>query len=150
MHDQPIPFEIHPSSGVPIYRQLVDQVYALLAGGQLAEGELLPSVRRVARAAAVNPMTVSKAYSLLESQGVVERVRGQGMRVAKPQTIGGLEERKQQFRHLLEPALHRAQQLGLSESEVHEVLNGLLHKYGHVSAVGPNAPPNPSSPQAKP
>ena len=128
MSDQPIPFEIHPSSGVPIYRQLVDQVYALLAGGRLTEGELLPSVRRVARAAAVNPMTVSKAYSLLESQGVVERVRGQGMKIAQPQAMGGLAEREEQFRRLLEPALHRAQQLGLSETEVREVLDALLHQ----------------------
>jgi len=131
MSGQPIPFEIHPSSGVPIYRQLVDQVYALLAGGHLCEGDLLPSVRRVARAASVNPMTVSKAYSLLESQGAVVRVRGQGMRVApknqKGQASGRLEERKEQFGRLLEPALHRAQQLGLSDTEVREVLDELVH-----------------------
>ena len=66
-----IPFEIHPSSGVPIYRQLIDQVHALIAGGRLTEGDLLPSVRQVAAAAAVNPMTVSKAYSRLEAEGVV-------------------------------------------------------------------------------
>jgi len=133
MCDKPISFEIHPSSGVPIYRQLVDQVYALLAGGRLVEGELLPSVRRVARAAAVNPMTVSKAYSLLESQGVVERVRGQGMRViVKPQAMGGLEERKKQFRYLLEPALHRARQLGLNEVEARETIDSLLRELKKV------------------
>ncbi len=128
MSSKPIPFEIHPSSGVPIYRQLVDQVYALLAGGQLAEGELLPSVRRVAQAAAVNPMTVSKAYSLLESQGVVQRVRGQGMRVTKPQAAGNLEEREDQFRRFLEPAFHRAQQLGLDEAETRQVVESLLQE----------------------
>lgn len=128
MSGQPIPFEIHPSSGVPIYRQLVDQVYALLAGGKLAEGELLPSVRRVAKAAAVNPMTVSKAYSLLEAQGVVERVRGQGMRVAKTQAVSSPKLRQEQFSELLRPAFHRAQQLGLSEVEVREVLDTLLEK----------------------
>ena len=126
MSGQPIPFEIHPSSGVPIYRQLVDQVYALLAGGNLAEGDLLPSVRRVARAASVNPMTVSKAYSLLETQGVVERVRGQGMRVAKPQAVGNVRERKAQFRELLWPAFHRARQLGLDDAEARGVVESLL------------------------
>jgi len=128
MSDQPIPFEIHPSSGVPIYRQLVDQVYALLAGGRLVEGELLPSVRRVARAAAVNPMTVSKAYSLLESQGVVERVRGQGMRIAKMDSKSNTEERMEQFRQFLKPAFHRAQQLGLNEVQVQEVVESLLEE----------------------
>ncbi len=123
-----IPFEIHPSSGVPIYRQLIDQVHALIAGGKLREGELLPSVRQVAAAAAVNPMTVSKAYSRLEAEGVVERLRGQGMRVAKTQVTGTLAERQQQFRQLVEPALHRAKQLGLSEEETQEVLNILLQR----------------------
>jgi len=150
MDSQPIPFEIHPSSGVPIYRQLVDQVYALLSGGKLVAGDLLPSVRRVARAASVNPMTVSKAYSLLEVQGVVERVRGQGMRVAKPQAASNTREKKEQFHELLKPALHRAQQLGLSDTEVREVLDALLHQHAPVSAVGHDGPSETNSPQANP
>lgn len=61
-----LPFSVQPSSGVPIYRQLVSQVAALAAGGQLVAGELLPSVRTVAESLSVNPMTVSKAYSQLD------------------------------------------------------------------------------------
>ncbi len=126
-----IPFEIHPSSGVPIYRQLIDQVHALIAGGKLCEGDLLPSVRQVAAAAAVNPMTVSKAYSRLEVEGTVERLRGQGMRVApigrQGQMKSTLVARQQQFRQLVEPALHRAKQLGLSDAEVREVINSFYH-----------------------
>ncbi len=128
MPDPLIPFEIRPSSGVPIYRQLIDQVHALIAGGRLTEGDLLPSVRQVAAAAAVNPMTVSKAYSRLEAEGVVHRLRGQGMRVAKTQAIGTVAERQEKFRQLVEPALHRAKQLGLSEAETQEVLDTLLQK----------------------
>lgn len=128
MERLPIPFEILPNSGVPIYRQLIDQVHALIAGGKLQEGDLLPSVRQVAGAAAVNPMTVSKAYSRLEAEGVVERVRGRGMRVAKPQAMGTVAERQQQFRQLIEPTLHRAGQLGLSPGEVREVLDRMLQE----------------------
>ncbi len=128
MAESLIPFEIHPSSGVPIYRQLIDQVHALIAGGKLLEDDLLPSVRQVAAAAAINPMTVSKAYSRLEAEGVVHRQRGQGMRVAKPKPLGTLAERQQQFRQLVQPALHRALQLGLTEPETQEVLNTLLQK----------------------
>ena len=62
MGTSPVSFEINPSNGVPSYRQIVEQVLALAAGGLLREGDLLPSVRQVARDAAVNPMTVSKAY----------------------------------------------------------------------------------------
>jgi GntR family transcriptional regulator len=119
-------FEIHPSSGVPIYRQLVDQVHALIAGGRLRPGDLLPSVRQVALAAEVNPMTVSKAYSRLEAEGVVERIRGQGMRVRGSLTGGTLRQRRQEFRELAAPALHRAMQLGLSEEEIRKVLEDLL------------------------
>jgi GntR family transcriptional regulator len=121
-----VPFEIHPVSGVPIYRQLIDQVHALIASGQLAPGDLLPSVRSVAQSASVNPMTVSKAYSRLEAEGVVTRVRGQGMQVAPPATDGRLSQRKEQFRQFVEPAVHRAAQLGLTRQQVLEVIQSLL------------------------
>lgn len=123
------PFEIDPNSGVPIYRQVVDQVLALVASGSLRVGELLPSVRQVARDAAVNPMTVSKAYSKLEAEGVVRRVRGQGMEVLPPSQNGSLEERKQQFGATIEPALHRARQLGLTRAQIREVISSLLQDY---------------------
>jgi GntR family transcriptional regulator len=126
MGGSPIVFEINPTSGVPIYRQIVEQVLALLAGGMLKEGDLLPSVRQVARDAAVNPMTVSKAYSRLENEGIVRRVRGQGMQVLAPSHNGTLDQRKQQFRGLVEPALHRARQLGLNRSQIREVISSLL------------------------
>ena len=122
----PANFDINPNSGVPIYRQIVDQVHAMLAGGLLREGDLLPSVRQVASAAAVNPMTVSKAYSRLETKGIVRRVRGTGMQILPPSQNGSLEERKEQFRGALEPAIHRARQLGLNQKQIREVVSSLL------------------------
>jgi GntR family transcriptional regulator len=126
MADAPLNFEINPSSGVPIYRQIVDQVHALIAGELLREGELLPSVRQVASDASVNPMTVSKAYTRLETEGVVCRVRGRGMKILPPSQNGSLDERKQQFRETIEPAIHRARQLGLNAKQIREVLSTLL------------------------
>jgi len=126
MADIPLIFEINATSGVPIYRQIVDQVHALVAGGLLKEGDLLPSVRQVAQTAAVNPMTVSKAYSRLETEGVVRRVRGLGMQVLPPSQNGSLDERKQQFRTTIEPALHRARQLGLNNKQIRDVISSLL------------------------
>ena len=73
---------LNPQSGTPIYRQLVEQVTRLIAGGQLAAGTELPSVRELAELHTVNPMTISKAYALLESEGLLERQRGKPMRVA--------------------------------------------------------------------
>ena len=70
-------FQINPSSGVPIYRQIIDQVKLGIATGKFKPGEYLPSVREVSTSLEINPMTVSKAYSLLEKSGVIELVRGQ-------------------------------------------------------------------------
>jgi GntR family transcriptional regulator len=130
----PRQFDIHPNSGVPIYRQIIDQVHALVAGGRLRAGDLLPSVRQVAKSADINPMTVSKAYSKLESDGIVERVRGQGMRVVESKPKGSRNLRREQLRELLAPALHRAAQLGLTEEEIREVFRTLLEELEHDNA----------------
>jgi len=71
-----------PASPTPIYRQIVEQVEHAIAAHLLHSGDELPSVRAVAQQQVVNPMTVSKAYALLEAQGLVERRRGRGMFVA--------------------------------------------------------------------
>lgn len=107
-------FDIQPSSPVPIYRQLVEQVQRLVAGGHLQPGSDLPSVRSLAEQHAINPMTVSKAYSLLEAQGLLERRRGLGMVVAE---LSAPNRTANDRLTLLEPALHaaalQARQLGV-------------------------------------
>lgn len=95
-------FQIQPSSPEPIYRQLIEQVRRMVASGQLAAGAGLPSVREVAQTLAVNPMTVSKAYSLLEAEGLLERLRGKGMVVACQRELRCTFEERMR---LLEPAL---------------------------------------------
>jgi len=128
MAANPVIFDINPTSGVPIYRQLIEQVHAMVAGGRLRPGDMLPSVRQVAQAAAVNPMTVSKAYSRLESEGTVQRIRGQGMRVEKRAISIPLKQRREQFRQLAQSAIARGHQLGLTEPQIREVLDPLLQK----------------------
>ena len=78
-------FSIQPAAAEPIYRQMVEQTRRMMASGQLSGGEAMPSVRDVAAHHAINPMTVSKAYSLLEMEGLLERQRGKGMVVAVQQ-----------------------------------------------------------------
>lgn len=98
-------FSVTTGGGDPIYRQLVEQVRRLVAGGQLAAGDELPSARETAQALAVNPMTVSKAYSLLEAAGVLQRRRGVGMVVAAQHTRA---QTKTERSDLLRPTLERA------------------------------------------
>jgi DNA-binding transcriptional regulator YhcF (GntR family) len=108
-------FEIQPSSGVPIYRQLMDQVRALAASGRLTEGELLPSIRQLATDLEVNMMTVSKAYARLEAEGILQRVRGTGMRISPK--AAGKTDRQQELAPLAESLVARAEQLGLTPSQ---------------------------------
>ena len=73
---------VQPTAPEPIYRQIVEQLRRLIAGGQLVAGDPLPSVRDVAGFHAINPMTVSRAYYQLEAEGLLTRLRGKGMAVA--------------------------------------------------------------------
>ncbi|MEO8463935.1 MAG: GntR family transcriptional regulator [Gammaproteobacteria bacterium] len=75
-------FVLKPHSGVPLHRQLDEQIRRLVASGQLAPGTALPSIRELALAHTINPMTVSKVYTRLEAEGVLERNRGKPMTVA--------------------------------------------------------------------
>ena len=119
-------FHVNPVSGLPIYRQLADQVRRLAATGRLGPGEFLPSVRQVAQQLQVNPMTVSKAYSILEREGVLENVRGQGMRLRPPAVNATVRDRRQALRPLLEQVVATAYQLSLSPQEVMRLLEPLL------------------------
>ena len=122
-----LPFEIKPGSGIPIYRQIIEQVRRLVASGALKAGDELPSIRQAASHYEINPMTISKAYSLLENDGVLEHVRGGGMRVAAKHTEARAPRKRMD---LLRPALRevatQANQLGLSRKEVIEALSAYL------------------------
>jgi GntR family transcriptional regulator len=120
-------FILNPHSSVPIYQQLVDQVRRLAAGGQLQPGAELPSVRDMAREHTVHPMTISKAYSLLESEGLLERQRGKPMRVAPlKKNQASTAARLKQIGPQLEALALSARQLELSTDEVIEQLRKKL------------------------
>lgn len=107
-------FIIAPSDPTPIYRQIVEQVRRQIAGGVLSQGQDLPSVRALAQEHAINPMTVSKAYSLLEAEGLLERRRGLGMVVADNTGPVRSIQRQNLLRPSLQAAAQQARQLGLS------------------------------------
>jgi GntR family transcriptional regulator len=111
-------FSIATGSSEPIYRQLVEQVRRMAAAGQLKPGDGMPSVREIAQALALNPMTVSKAYGLLEMEGVLARRRGLGMVVADRAAPSRPAERAALLRPLLERAALEARQLELDPDTV--------------------------------
>lgn len=120
-------FILNPQSGIPIYRQLVEQVRRMIAGGQLKAGDELPSVRELAIAHAVNPMTISKAYSLLESEGLLMRQRGKPMQVAIDNRLANTREsRLTHLRPQLESVILAARQLEISDDVLIKELKKML------------------------
>jgi len=122
-------FTLEPASGVPIYRQLMDQVRRLVASGHLAPGAELPSVREVATEYTVNPTTISKAYGLLELEGLVQRNRG------KPMTIAPLRRNQQALTHRLrqieaqvDSLVLAAQQLDLRAADLATLIEQKMHE----------------------
>jgi GntR family transcriptional regulator len=112
-------FILNPHSSVPIYQQLIEQVRRMVASGQLVPGTELPSVRDMAHTLTVLPMTISKAYSLLEAEGLLERHRGKPMRVAAPRRDQlSLAARLKQLDPQLDAVALSARQLELSTDDV--------------------------------
>jgi GntR family transcriptional regulator len=122
-----ISFHISPTSGVPIFRQIVQQVERLVACDQLKGGDLLPSVNKVSKQLSVNPMTISRAYNLLHEQGVLERQRGIGMRVSDS-TRKSTEERFGMLTPTIDELLAQVTQLGLDKKMLIDYLRGYQEK----------------------
>ncbi len=110
---------INPGSGVPIYRQIVEQVTRQVLSSRLKEGMIMPSVRSVASEFQINPMTVSKAYNLLEERNILERVRGVGMRILKKEdNRGDNSEKLNMIRPSIKEIVIAAGQLKISKQEL--------------------------------
>lgn len=118
---------INTGSPEPIYRQLIEQVKRRVASGQLKAGDAIPSVRELAQTLAVHPMTISKAYSLLEMEGVLERRRGLSMIVAaQHRKAQPTADRVALLRPTLEKAAAEARQLELTQAQAIHLFKTIL------------------------
>lgn len=126
-------FEIHPSSGVPIYRQMMEQILAMIASGIAKPGDQLPSVRELSSTLEVNMMTISKAYSLLERDGVLLRQRGVGMRIAEQTQTLTLSQRKAELKPLAMAYLSRGRQLGMTDTQLMEMIQNQIKELSRES-----------------
>ncbi|MGD8376719.1 MAG: GntR family transcriptional regulator [Acidobacteriota bacterium] len=117
---------VDPQSGVPVYRQLMDQIRFHVASGILKPGDELPSTRALSSELGINPMTISKAYSLLEREDVVERRPGRPL-VVRTIDSGQMRDRKLgQLREGLTAAVTMARQLGITDGDALEMFRRLL------------------------
>src|SRR3972149_1237497 len=113
----PINFRLDPASGVPFYRQVIDQILAGIATGALAPGEQLPTVRTLAVELQVNLNTVAKAYKELEIRGVLTTQQGSGTYIAPVQVERDEVERRRLVVQLVDEFLARAAAAGLPPQE---------------------------------
>ena len=123
----PFAFRINTGSTEPIYRQMVEQLRRCVASGQLVAGQEIPSVREVALQLAVHPMTVSKAYSLLEAEGLLQRRRGLSMVIAAAhQAPVDAAEREARLQPTLDKLVAEAEELDISKPRLLALLRERL------------------------
>jgi GntR family transcriptional regulator len=122
-------FTLQPNLGVPIYLQLIHQVRRMVASGQLTPGTELPSVREVATEYTVNPTTISKAYGLLENEGLLQRNRGKPMTISPGRHgSGSLAQRLKQIEPQVEALVLAARQLELKAADLCEFIEKKMEK----------------------
>ena len=117
-----IHLQIDPHSGVPVYRQVMDQFRHYAASGVLKPGDQLPSIRALSKELAVNPTTVVKAYTELAHLGVVEMRQGKGAYLVEKETEMSRAERQKNLRRLARQLVVEASQMGAGEAEILEAL----------------------------
>lgn len=114
--------QVDPRSGVPAYRQLMDQLKYYIAGGTLRPGDQLPSIRELASVLAVNPTTVVRVYTELEREGVLEMRHGKGAYVAQNVRSLAPEQQDQAIRRSARQLALEASQLGVPATRVVQVV----------------------------
>jgi len=123
-------FKLDLESGVPVYRQIIDQVQLGISSGQLAGGDQLPTVRQVAVDLAINPNTVLRAYREMEIRGLIETQQGTGTFISHKTLKRSEAERERQTAQLAVECAARAGAAGISLQELIDHLHELLPNSG--------------------
>lgn len=120
---KPIEFRLDEHSGVPVYRQIIDQVMGRIAAGALQPGDQLPTVRQVAVDLAINPNTVQRAYREMEIRGVLETQQGTGTFISQQKVKRDEVERRRQLAQLVSDFVGRAGAAGFTIKELLEEIH---------------------------
>ncbi|MGV8040025.1 MAG: GntR family transcriptional regulator [Thermoanaerobaculaceae bacterium] len=125
-----LPLKLSQATGVPYYRQIVDQVADLVRSGQLAPGALLPSVRDLASQLLVSLITVRNAYDDLENARLIVRRQGYGTYVAEHVDTASREQTLAEARTVLADAVARVRRLGLDVEAIRALVDELTATNG--------------------
>lgn len=115
---KPFQFRLDPDSGVPVYRQLIDQVSGAVAAGLLSPGIQLPTVRQVAVDLSINPNTVLRAYREMEIRGMLDTQQGSGTFVAERKVSEDEAAREQRLSRVAAECAARAGKEGFTVQEL--------------------------------
>jgi GntR family transcriptional regulator len=122
----PFRFRLDLHSGVPVYRQLIDQVRGGIASASLSVGDQLPTVRQLAVDLSINPNTVARAYRELELGGVLETHQGTGTFISAQKLRGSDEVRSRQLAQIVADSVARAGAIGYTVEDLIEELHELI------------------------
>ncbi len=122
--------QLSNASGVPFYRQIVDQMSDRVRAGILEPGSRLASVRELALQLQVSLITVRRAYADLETAGLIVRRQGQGTFVADDVGKAAVKQARKDAKGALEQAIDRARQLGLNDQEIERIITNHIQSTG--------------------
>jgi GntR family transcriptional regulator len=122
----PFRLQLDLRSGVPVYRQIMDQVLGAVASGRLTSGDQLPTVRQLAVDLSINPNTVIRAYRELEIRGFLDTHQGSGTFVSQQRVEQDDEERVRKLDLIVSDAIARAGAEGFTAKQVLDRLKELL------------------------
>ncbi|HEX2939058.1 MAG TPA: GntR family transcriptional regulator [Ruminiclostridium sp.] len=117
---------ISNKSGVPIYEQIELQISELIMKGELKEGDVLPSIRQLARDLRISVITTARAYSELEGKGFLAAMQGKGYYVLSGNSAAVKEQYLQKVSEHLENAVKDAKTAGIPQTKLIEILKGMF------------------------
>ena len=142
-------FSIDPNNGVAIYEQIVRQVKFAIADKTVRPGQLLPSVRLLSQQLAINPNTINRALQQLQTEGILEALRGRGLAVCEGATANCVAARRtlvsQRFKEVVSEALHAGLAADDIRGIVSQQLDNLSGQIETVSSAVAQAPEAPST-----
>jgi GntR family transcriptional regulator len=133
---------VETSSGVPITRQIADQIRSYSVSGVLAPGDRLPSVRQLAKELAVNQNTILHVYERLTAEGLLERRQGDGTYVSQNLLPGRAKAQRELLARDLDRLAHRAADLGIEAEDIHEQLDAAFARVERERATAKKPVPS--------
>ncbi|PCJ61291.1 MAG: GntR family transcriptional regulator [Planctomycetota bacterium] len=124
-------YQIDTNSGVPVYRQIMDQIKYYISSGTLKPGQKLESIREMARKLSVNPTTIVKTYSELEHENVIEMKHGKGAFVSEKVLAISKKEASAALHRLARQIVVEANQMGVSAKELMKIMEKELKEINH-------------------